>query len=139
MLETAQPVRVCPQMCLFCPPAASSVSSKEEEEEEAEEAELMAAVRRLVAERFSSNPAYQLLKARFLSCFTVPALLATVQPTTERTVAHQADEEEEEEEKEEEEDEVMEEMRKIKERGKQRRAEVSSAADGSHSLNQTPN
>uniref|UniRef100_A0A8C2WHP3 snRNA-activating protein complex subunit 4 n=1 Tax=Cyclopterus lumpus TaxID=8103 RepID=A0A8C2WHP3_CYCLU len=43
-----------------------------------EEEELVEVLRQLVAERFSGNPAYQLLKARFLSCFTVPALLATV-------------------------------------------------------------
>nr|XP_046242391.1 snRNA-activating protein complex subunit 4 isoform X2 [Scatophagus argus]XP_046242392.1 snRNA-activating protein complex subunit 4 isoform X2 [Scatophagus argus] len=88
-------------------------------QEEAEEAELVAAVRQLVAERFSGNPAYQLLKARFLSCFTLPALLATVQPITEKTVVHQANEEEEEKEEEE-----VAEMKKIKERVKQRRAEV---------------
>ncbi|XP_026177845.1 snRNA-activating protein complex subunit 4 [Mastacembelus armatus] len=82
--------------------------------EEVEEAELVTAVRQLVAERFSSNPAYQLLKARFLSCFTVPALLATIQPNTTN---------EEEEEKQEDEEEV--ELKKIKERGRQRRSEKS--------------
>uniref|UniRef100_A0A3Q3XL33 Small nuclear RNA activating complex, polypeptide 4 n=1 Tax=Mola mola TaxID=94237 RepID=A0A3Q3XL33_MOLML len=102
-------------------------------QEGAEEAELVVAVRQLVAERFSSNPAYQLLKARFLSCFTLPALLATIQPTAEKSVTHQANreegEEEEEEEDEEEEEEEEEGLEKIKERGKQRRAEVRSAAD----------
>lgn len=105
-------------MCLFCLPAGASVSS-DHLQEEAEEAELVAAVRQLVAERFSSNPAYQLLKGRFLSCFTVPALLATVQPIAEKTGTHQANKEEEEQEEEEVE------LKKIKERGKQRRAEVS--------------
>ncbi|XP_048838225.1 snRNA-activating protein complex subunit 4 isoform X2 [Brienomyrus brachyistius] len=38
------------------------------------------AVRKLVAEKLSGNPAYLLLKARFLSCFTLPALLATIHP-----------------------------------------------------------
>ncbi|XP_035292128.1 snRNA-activating protein complex subunit 4 isoform X5 [Anguilla anguilla] len=37
-------------------------------------------IRRLVAERLSSNQAYLLLKARFLSCFSLPAFLATVYP-----------------------------------------------------------
>lgn len=74
-------------------------------------------MRQLVAERFSGNPAYQLLKARFLSCFTVPALLATIQPT--RAKPGTANEEQEEDEKEEEE------MKKIRERCRQRRAEVS--------------
>lgn len=105
-------------MCLFCLPAGASVSS-DHLQEEAEEAELVAAVRQLVAERFSSNPAYQLLKGRFLSCFTVPALLATVQPIAEKTGTHQANKEEEEQEEEEVE------LKKIQERGKQRRAEVS--------------
>ncbi|XP_076587672.1 snRNA-activating protein complex subunit 4 [Chaetodon auriga] len=102
-------------------------------QEEAKEVELMAVVRQLVAERFSDNPAYQLLKARFLSCFTVPALLATVQPIANKTMTHQASEEEEEEEEEEEgeegeegEEEAVVELKKIQERGKQRRAERSS-------------
>ncbi|XP_064153609.1 snRNA-activating protein complex subunit 4 isoform X2 [Anguilla rostrata] len=37
-------------------------------------------IRRLVAEQLSSNQAYLLLKARFLSCFSLPAFLATVYP-----------------------------------------------------------
>lgn len=37
-------------------------------------------VRRLVAEQLGANPAYLLLKARFLSCFSLPAFLATVHP-----------------------------------------------------------
>ncbi len=87
----------------------------------------MVAVRQLVVERFADNPAYQLLKARFLSCFTVPALLATVQPITDKTVTC-PENEDEEEDKDAEEEEL--EIKKIKERGRQRRAEVSSAADG---------
>lgn len=42
------------------------------------EEEQVRLVRLMVAQRFSTNPAYQLLKARFLSCFTLPALLATM-------------------------------------------------------------
>ncbi|XP_066569062.1 snRNA-activating protein complex subunit 4 isoform X2 [Amia ocellicauda] len=38
------------------------------------------AIRRVVAENLGNNPAYLLLKARFLSCFTLPAFLATVPP-----------------------------------------------------------
>ncbi|GAA6235101.1 snRNA-activating protein complex subunit 4 isoform X2 [Lates japonicus] len=101
---------------------APSVSSDLLQEEEEEEAKLVAAVRQLVTERFSGNPAYQLLKARFLSCFTVPALLATIQPIPEKTGACPATEEEEEEAKDEDEEEELE---KIKERGRQRRAERS--------------
>ncbi|XP_067376704.1 snRNA-activating protein complex subunit 4 isoform X1 [Channa argus] len=89
--------------------------------QEEEEAELIASVRQLVAERFSSNPAYQLLKARFLSCFTIPALMATIQPITHRTTASPAKRKEEEEE--EEEDEEVVELKRIKERGRRRRAE----------------
>lgn len=108
-----------------CPPAAPSVSADLLEEEE-KEAELVAVARRLVAERFSGNPAYQLLKARFLSCFTVPALMATMQPIRERAVVGPANEEEEEVKEKEEEEEGV---RKIQERGRQRKAQVSSAAD----------
>ncbi len=46
-----------------------------------EEEDQVAAIRKMIAERFASNPAYQLLKARFLSCFTLPALLATINPS----------------------------------------------------------
>ncbi|KAK2838235.1 hypothetical protein Q5P01_015447 [Channa striata] len=82
------------------------------------EGELVASVRQLVAERFSGNHAYQLLKARFLSCFTIPALMATIQPITPRsTPASQMEEEEEEE------DEEWVELKKMKERGRRRRAE----------------
>ncbi|XP_042372955.1 mucin-2-like, partial [Plectropomus leopardus] len=95
---------------------APSVSSDLLQEEEAE---LVAVTRQLVVERFSDNPAYQLLKARFLSCFTVPALLATLQPVREKTIAHPANEEEEEEE---EEEEVIN-LNTSKDRAQQRRAE----------------
>lgn len=80
----------------------------------------MAAVRQLVAERFSNNPAYQLLKARFLSCFTLPALLATMPPVPKVEACQTNQEEEKEEEGEEEV-----ELRKLKEMAKLRRAEVS--------------
>ncbi|KAG7269002.1 hypothetical protein CRUP_033494, partial [Coryphaenoides rupestris] len=52
----------------------------------------MAAVRELVAKQCAVNPAYQMLKARFLSCFTLPALLATIKPCKEDalTTARQA-------------------------------------------------
>ncbi|KAL6115041.1 snapc4 [Pungitius sinensis] len=83
---------------------------------EAEEAELLVVMRQLVAERFSGNPAYQLLKARFLSCFTLPAFLATVQPIrAKRGPANEEDEKDKEEE----------ELKKIRERCRQRRAERS--------------
>ncbi|XP_077942667.1 snRNA-activating protein complex subunit 4 isoform X1 [Gasterosteus aculeatus] len=95
------------------PPPSRPVSPDLLKDEKAE----LVAMRQLVAERFSGNPAYQLLKARFLSCFTVPALLATIQPT--RAKPGTANEEQEEDEKEEEE------MKKIRERCRQRRAERS--------------
>ncbi|XP_040927933.2 snRNA-activating protein complex subunit 4 isoform X2 [Betta splendens] len=88
-----------------------------------EEAELVASVRQLVAERFSSNPAYQLLKARFLSCFTVPALMATVPPVTKKTLARRDNQQDEEECVE-----VLE-LRKSKERRRWRRSEVIGAED----------
>ncbi|XP_047448138.1 snRNA-activating protein complex subunit 4 isoform X2 [Mugil cephalus] len=94
-------------------------NNEEEEEEEEEEKVMVAAVRHLVAERFSGNPAYQLLKARFLSCFTVPALLATIQPITGKIAACTANQKEQEEEEQEEQEE--EEVKKIKERARQRR------------------
>uniref|UniRef100_A0A667X2L0 Small nuclear RNA activating complex, polypeptide 4 n=1 Tax=Myripristis murdjan TaxID=586833 RepID=A0A667X2L0_9TELE len=71
-------------------------------QEEQEEEECVALVRQLVAERFATNPAYQLLKARFLSCFTVPALLATIEPTGRSSEPRPAEEEEEQEEEQEE-------------------------------------
>ena len=43
-------------------------------------------MRRLVAQHCAVSPAYQTLKARFLACFTVPALLATIQPIKESKV-----------------------------------------------------
>ncbi|XP_051787546.1 snRNA-activating protein complex subunit 4 [Erpetoichthys calabaricus] len=38
------------------------------------------AIRKVVKETLGHNPAYLLLKARFLSCFTLPAFLATIPP-----------------------------------------------------------
>ncbi|XP_068166770.1 snRNA-activating protein complex subunit 4 [Antennarius striatus] len=109
---------------------ASSVLS-EAEEEDAEEEEYVAAVRHLVAERFSDNPAYKVLKSRFLSCFTMPALLATMQPTAKKTVERRAEEEEvEEEEEEEKEGEEEEELKKIRERVKEKKAERSLLLSG---------
>lgn len=43
----------------------------------------IAAVRKMVSEKFKTTQAYLLLKARFLSCFTLPALLATINPCRE--------------------------------------------------------
>lgn len=89
----------------------------------------MKVVRQLVAERFSTNPAYQLLKARFLSLFTVPAFLATVQPITRKKTqrpTNQDDDDEDDEEGEEEEEEEY--LKKILERGKRRREEVGGAS-----------
>uniref|UniRef100_A0A8C4Z1S9 snRNA-activating protein complex subunit 4 n=1 Tax=Gadus morhua TaxID=8049 RepID=A0A8C4Z1S9_GADMO len=57
---------------------------------EATAEENVAAVRKLVAKHCAGNPAYQMLKARFLSCFTVPALLATIQPIKELMVLNPA-------------------------------------------------
>lgn len=45
-----------------------------------EEETKITAVRNMVSERFKTNQAYLLLKARFLSCFTLPAFLATINP-----------------------------------------------------------
>ncbi|KAM9394418.1 snRNA-activating protein complex subunit 4 [Pholidichthys leucotaenia] len=92
---------------------------QEEEEEEETEEEMVAAVRQLIAERFSNNPAYQLLKARFLACFTVPALMATMTPEVDQDCSDHDPEEEEEEEGEEEEDLDVENRRQ---RSRQRRA-----------------
>ncbi|XP_058492660.1 snRNA-activating protein complex subunit 4 isoform X2 [Solea solea] len=75
-------------------PSLSSDHLQGEEGKEEEE-QLVAAVRQLVTERFSSNPAYQMLKARFLSCFTLPALLATIQPMTFPEVEQKEDDVEE--------------------------------------------
>lgn len=52
----------------------------EEHRDDGEEEAKIAAVRKLVSERFKNNQEYLLLKARFLSCFTLPALLATIKP-----------------------------------------------------------
>ncbi|KAF4074534.1 hypothetical protein AMELA_G00240340 [Ameiurus melas] len=59
----------------------------EEHKDNTEEEAKIAAVRKMVSERFKTNQAYLLLKARFLSCFTLPALLATINPCTELTDA----------------------------------------------------
>ncbi|XP_037535908.1 snRNA-activating protein complex subunit 4 [Nematolebias whitei] len=110
------------------PPDPPASSDQQEEEEEQQ----VKAVRQLVAERFSSNPAYQLLKARFLSCFTVPALLSTMQPITKKKLSHNANQEEEEDREEEEQ------LKKIEERGRKRITERSllqldgSAASANH-------
>ncbi|XP_055016192.1 snRNA-activating protein complex subunit 4 isoform X2 [Boleophthalmus pectinirostris] len=55
-----------------------------QEPAQTEEAELTEAVRRIVRECLGSDSAHQLLKARFLSIFTLPALLASLQPITEQ-------------------------------------------------------
>ncbi|XP_007243989.3 snRNA-activating protein complex subunit 4 [Astyanax mexicanus] len=55
----------------------------EEERVGSEEEAKVSAVRKVVSEKLKSNPAYSLLKARFLSCFTLPAFLATVHPCKE--------------------------------------------------------
>nr|XP_057927488.1 snRNA-activating protein complex subunit 4 [Doryrhamphus excisus]XP_057927489.1 snRNA-activating protein complex subunit 4 [Doryrhamphus excisus] len=60
-----------------------------------EEAELLLASRQLVKERFAENPAYQMLKARFLSCFTLPALLASLPPVAPPSACQDEDEDEE--------------------------------------------
>uniref|UniRef100_A0A3B4APT3 Small nuclear RNA activating complex, polypeptide 4 n=1 Tax=Periophthalmus magnuspinnatus TaxID=409849 RepID=A0A3B4APT3_9GOBI len=55
-----------------------------QEPAQTEEEELTEAVRQIVREHLGSHPAHQLLKARFLSIFTLPALLASLQPITEQ-------------------------------------------------------
>ncbi|KAF7687322.1 hypothetical protein HF521_014550 [Silurus meridionalis] len=52
----------------------------EEHRDNSDEDAKIAAVRKMVSERLKTNQAYLLLKARFLSCFTLPALLATINP-----------------------------------------------------------
>ncbi|XP_078082319.1 snRNA-activating protein complex subunit 4 isoform X2 [Mustelus asterias] len=47
--------------------------------------ERLEGARTLVADRLHNNPAYQLLKSRFLSTFTLPAFLATLPPRGART------------------------------------------------------
>uniref|UniRef100_A0A3B5LZF7 Small nuclear RNA activating complex, polypeptide 4 n=1 Tax=Xiphophorus couchianus TaxID=32473 RepID=A0A3B5LZF7_9TELE len=83
--------------------------------------EELQAVRQLVAQRFSTNPAHQLLKARFLSLFTLPALLATVQPISRKKPTCPTNQEEEEEEEEEE-------LKQIQERQRRRRRVLTGAA-----------
>lgn len=76
-------------------------------EQDASEKDRVATIRQLVAERFESNPGYLLLKARFLSCYTLPAFLATINPISEKNKSRSNsptnDEEEEVEEEEHEE------------------------------------
>ncbi|XP_056314465.1 snRNA-activating protein complex subunit 4 [Danio aesculapii] len=72
--------------------AAKKVLPAQYQDESNEEAEVEA-IRKVVAERFASNPAYLLCKARFLSCFTLPALLATINPCEERQLFSEDDEE----------------------------------------------
>ncbi|XP_056093844.1 snRNA-activating protein complex subunit 4 [Rhinichthys klamathensis goyatoka] len=62
-----------------------------------EEAQV-AAIRKMIAERFASNPAYLLFKARFLSCFTLPALLATINPSENEKCESSTDNNDDEEE-----------------------------------------
>uniref|UniRef100_A0A3B5M557 Small nuclear RNA activating complex, polypeptide 4 n=1 Tax=Xiphophorus couchianus TaxID=32473 RepID=A0A3B5M557_9TELE len=83
--------------------------------------EELQAVRQLVAQRFSTNPAHQLLKARFLSLFTLPALLATVQPISRKKPTCPTNQEEEEEEEEEE-------LKQIQERQRRRRRVLTGAS-----------
>lgn len=58
---------------------AAQLLPKELQGSSEEEAKITA-VRNMVSERFKTNQAYLLLKARFLSCFTLPAFLATINP-----------------------------------------------------------
>lgn len=55
----------------------------EDQRDSSDEETKIAAVRKMVSDRFKTNEAYLLLKARFLSCFTLPALLATIDPQRE--------------------------------------------------------
>lgn len=77
--------------CLCAAPAAGT---DEQQREEQVEEEQVRTVRRMVAERFSTNPAYQLLKARFLSSFTLPALLATMPQVTNEEMIQEVEDEE---------------------------------------------
>uniref|UniRef100_A0A8C1MW76 Small nuclear RNA activating complex, polypeptide 4 n=1 Tax=Cyprinus carpio TaxID=7962 RepID=A0A8C1MW76_CYPCA len=60
---------------------AAAVNILPDEYQNHKEEDQVAAIRKMIAERFASNPAYLLLKARFLSCFILPALLATINPS----------------------------------------------------------
>ncbi|NWU39102.1 SNPC4 protein, partial [Hylia prasina] len=51
------------------------------------------AIRELVEQKLGDNPAYLLLKARFLAAFTLPAVLATLPPPRVRTTITKEDEE----------------------------------------------
>lgn len=55
----------------------------DEQRDSSDEEAKIAALRKMVSDRFKTNKAYLLLKARFLSCFTLPALLATINPHRE--------------------------------------------------------
>uniref|UniRef100_A0AAY3ZTV5 snRNA-activating protein complex subunit 4 n=1 Tax=Denticeps clupeoides TaxID=299321 RepID=A0AAY3ZTV5_9TELE len=59
------------------------------------EEEQIAILRNMVSTKFSSNPAYLLLKARFLSCFTLPAFLASLHPQKLNPLATNGNENEE--------------------------------------------
>uniref|UniRef100_A0A3B5LZY3 Small nuclear RNA activating complex, polypeptide 4 n=1 Tax=Xiphophorus couchianus TaxID=32473 RepID=A0A3B5LZY3_9TELE len=88
----------------YLPPSVSSLSALSgllRAKASVTASEELQAVRQLVAQRFSTNPAHQLLKARFLSLFTLPALLATVQPISRKKPTCPTNQEEEEEEEEE--------------------------------------
>uniref|UniRef100_A0A3B3H871 Small nuclear RNA activating complex, polypeptide 4 n=1 Tax=Oryzias latipes TaxID=8090 RepID=A0A3B3H871_ORYLA len=74
--------------------AAPAAGTDEQQREEQVEEEQVRTVRRMVAERFSTNPAYQLLKARFLSSFTLPALLATMPQVTNEEMIQEVEDEE---------------------------------------------
>lgn len=73
----------------------------DEERAGSEEEAKVTAIRKLVSEKLKSNPAYSLLKARFLSCFTLPAFLATVHPCKEPEFSEmqQLDDDEDEKDK----------------------------------------
>ncbi|XP_069097709.1 snRNA-activating protein complex subunit 4 isoform X1 [Pleurodeles waltl] len=60
------------------------LQSNEENKEKTTDEQLQA-VREVIAHKLKNNPAYLLLKARFLSAFTVPAFLATLPPPRIRT------------------------------------------------------
>lgn len=63
--------------------------------------DLFHAIGELVQQKLGDNPAYLLLKARFLAAFTLPAVLATLSPprvTTTVSAGNQLEESEEEEE-----------------------------------------
>lgn len=119
-------------------PGSAPDEPRPAEETPEQQEEQVKVIRQLVAERFSTNPAYQLLKARFLSLFTVPAFLATVQPIPRKKTQCPTNQEQEDDDDDDDEDEEEEELKKILERGKRRREERSlllpgdSAASANH-------